>query len=38
LACSLSLVDAAMSVARLEQNGWIQQSDGWFETVGSPLR
>ncbi len=38
LACSLSLVDAAMSVARLEQSGWIQQSDGWFEAVGSPLR
>jgi DNA processing protein len=38
LACSLSLVDAAMSVARLEQAGWIQQSDGWFEAVGSPLR
>jgi DNA processing protein len=38
LACSLSLVDAAMSVARLEQTGWIQESDGWFEAVGSPLR
>ncbi|MEY2552507.1 MAG: processing protein [Ilumatobacteraceae bacterium] len=38
LACSLSLVDTAMSVARLEQMGWIQQIDGWFEAVGSPLR
>lgn len=38
LACSLSLVDTAMSVARLERSGWIQQSDGWFEAVGSPLR
>lgn len=38
LACSLSLVDAAMSVARLEYAGWIQQSDGWFEAVGSPLK
>jgi DNA processing protein len=38
LVCSLSLVEAAMSVARLEQSGWIQQSDGWFEAVGSPLR
>jgi DNA processing protein len=38
LACSLSLVEAAMAVARLEQAGWIQQSDGWFEAVGSPLR
>jgi DNA processing protein len=38
LACSLSLVEAAMAVARLERAGWIQQSDGWFEAVGSPLR
>jgi DNA processing protein len=38
LACSLSLVDTAMAVARLEQMGWIQQIDGWFEAVGSPLR
>jgi DNA processing protein len=38
LACSLSLVEAAMSVARLEQTGWVQQIDGWFEAVGSPLR
>lgn len=38
LACSLSLVDTAMAVARLERSGWIQQSDGWFEAVGSPLR
>jgi DNA processing protein len=38
LACSLTLVEAAMSVARLEHSGWIQQSDGWFEAVGSPLR
>jgi DNA processing protein len=38
LACTLSLVDTAMAVARLEQAGWIQQSDGWFEAVGSPLR
>ncbi len=38
LACSLSLVDTAMAVARLEHTGWIQQSDGWFEAVGSPLR
>ncbi|MEO7371524.1 MAG: DNA-processing protein DprA [Ilumatobacteraceae bacterium] len=38
LACSLTLVDAAMAVARLEHAGWIQQLDGWFEAVGSPLR
>jgi DNA processing protein len=38
LSCSLSLVDAAMAVARLEQTGWIHQFDGWFEAAGSPLR
>jgi DNA processing protein len=38
LACSLSLVDTALSVARLQRSGWIQQTDGWFEAVGSPLR
>jgi DNA processing protein len=38
LACSLSLIDVAMAAARLEQAGWIQQVDGWFEAVGSPLR
>lgn len=38
LACSVSLADAALAVARLEQGGWIRQLDGWFETVGSPLR
>lgn len=38
LACSLSLVDTAMCVARLEQTGWIQQSDGWFEAAGTRLR
>ncbi len=38
LACSVSLADAAMAVARLEQGGWIRELDGWFETVGSPLR
>jgi DNA processing protein len=38
LACSLSLVDTAMCVARLEQAGWIQQIDGWFEATGTRLR
>ncbi|HEY7628427.1 MAG TPA: DNA-processing protein DprA [Ilumatobacteraceae bacterium] len=38
LACSVSLVDAAMAVARLELAGWIQQADGWFEAVGAPSR
>lgn len=38
LALGLSLVEAAMSLARLESAGWIAQADGWFECVGSPLR
>lgn len=38
LACGLSLVDAAMRLARLEQSGWVAGTDGWYERVGSPLR
>ena len=38
LGVGLSLVEAAMSLARLEAAGWIAQADGWFECVGSPLR
>ena len=38
LALGLSLVEAAMSLARLEAGGWVGQADGWFECVGSPLR
>ena len=38
LAAGLSLVDAAMCLARLEANGWVAQADGWFERVGSPFR
>ncbi len=38
LALGLSLVDAAMGLARLEANGWIAQADGWFERTGSPVR
>jgi DNA processing protein len=38
LAAGLSLVEAAMSLARLEAAGWVAQADGWFERVGSPLR
>jgi DNA processing protein len=34
----LSLVDAAMSLARLERDGWVTSVDGWFECLGSPLR
>ncbi len=38
LVAGLSLVEAAMRLARLEASGWIAQADGWFECVGSPLR
>lgn len=38
LALGVGLVDAAMSLARLEAAGWVAQADGWFECVGSPLR
>lgn len=34
----VDLVDAAMSLARLHQTGWLAEVDGWFETLGSPLR
>jgi DNA processing protein len=30
-----SVLEAAMSLARLEQSGWLAQVDGWFEVVGS---
>jgi len=38
LALGNGLVEAAMSLARLESAGWVAQADGWFECVGSPLR
>ena len=38
LAVGGSLMEVAMSLARLEAAGWIAQADGWFECVGSPLR
>ena len=38
LALSLSLIEVAMSLARLESAGWIAEADGWFECVGSTLR
>jgi hypothetical protein len=37
-ATSAGLVDVAMAVARLEQAGWIAQTDGWYEAVGAALR
>lgn len=38
LTLGLSLVDAAMGLARLEANGWVAQADGWFERAGSLFR
>jgi DNA processing protein len=32
------LLVAAMALARLEQQGWLVQADGWYEANGSPLR
>ena len=34
--CRLPLLEVAMSLARLERDGWLAQADGWFEAVGSP--
>ena len=34
----VDLLSAAMSLARLEQRGWLVQVDGWYESVGSPPR
>ncbi len=36
--CNQPLLDVAMSLARLEQAGWLAQTAGWFEIVGSPPR
>ena len=36
-ASTMSLVEAAMSLARLSAAGWVASADGWFECVGSPL-
>lgn len=35
LATGLSLVDVALGLARLEVDGWVVQSDGWFEALPS---
>ncbi|MCU1394333.1 MAG: dprA [Ilumatobacteraceae bacterium] len=31
-----TLAECAMSVARLELHGWVQQVNGWFEAAGGP--
>ena len=33
----LPLAEAAMTLARLERSGWVQESGGWFEPVVSWL-
>jgi DNA processing protein len=35
LGCGLGAT--AMSLARLRQDGWLAESDGWFEAIGAPL-
>ena len=32
------LIDVAMSLARLEQSGWVVETDGWYQAVGALLR
>ena len=34
----VTLVSAAMSLARLEQARWLAGTDGWYEVIGAPLR
>lgn len=34
--CRKPLLDIAMSLARLERDGWLAEAGGWFEAVGSP--
>jgi DNA processing protein len=34
----LPMLEVAMTLARLEQSGWLVCVDGWFEVMGSPLR
>lgn len=37
-ATGLTVIDAALAAARLERHGWLVESAGWFEPVGSRLR
>ncbi len=32
---SLTVAESAMSLARLERDGWLLEAGGWFETAGS---
>ncbi|MEO5900988.1 MAG: DNA-processing protein DprA [Ilumatobacteraceae bacterium] len=38
LLTGVGFTEAAMSLARLEQAGWLGTSDGWYQSVGAPLR
>lgn len=38
LATGRDFVQTAMSLARLEQAGWIADADGWYQAAGAPLR
>lgn len=38
LAVGTSVAEVAMSLARLEQGGWVAQTDGWYQPIGAPLR
>ena len=38
LLTGMGFAEAAMSLARLEQAGWLGTSDGWYQSVGAPLR
>jgi DNA processing protein len=37
LLASRPIVECAMSLARLEMHGWVQQVNGWFEIIGTPF-
>ena len=36
-ALGVPVIEVAMSLARLEQGGWLAHVDGWFEVMGSPM-
>jgi DNA processing protein len=38
LVAGVDFVEAAMSLARLEQAGWLGSADGWYQAIGAPLR
>ncbi|MCU1501992.1 MAG: dprA [Ilumatobacteraceae bacterium] len=38
LCAGIGFVETAMSLARLEQAGWLGSTDGWYQAIGAPLR